>query len=185
MLEPLGMQQVEAELAGMAERGVAEVVAEGDGLGQVLVEPQADRHGPGDLRHLEHMGQAGAVMVAGRGEEDLGLVLEPPEGLGMDDPVPVALKGGAQDRREKGRHTASGGRNTKRRRPGQVRSRKQRRRYSFLPAAPPRPCCPPTRPPDRSISGLGAHPPDGRKNVEATGGLHRQWTAAGIRRGSR
>ena len=96
MLEAARMQFVEAELAGVAERRVPQIVAQGDGLGQVLVEPQADRHGAGDLRHLEHMGEPGAVVVAGRGEEHLGLVLEPPEGLGMDDPVPVALEVGAQ-----------------------------------------------------------------------------------------
>src|SRR5687768_14761262 len=38
------------------------------------------------------MCQAGAVMVAGGGEKDLRLVLEPPEGLAVDDPIAVVLK---------------------------------------------------------------------------------------------
>src|SRR5206468_4621873 len=37
-----------------------------------------------------------AVVVALRVDEDLRLPLEPPEGLGMDDPVAVALKRGSQ-----------------------------------------------------------------------------------------
>ena len=80
----------------MAKGRVPEIVAQGDGLGQVLVEPQADRHGAGDLRDLQHMGQSGAVMIAGRGEKDLGLVLEPAKGLGVDDTVAVTLEHGPQ-----------------------------------------------------------------------------------------
>jgi len=34
-------------------------------------------------------------MVPRRRDKNLGLVLEPPESLGMDDPVAVALKSGA------------------------------------------------------------------------------------------
>ena len=49
-----------------------------------------------DGRHLERVGQAGAVVVAGRGDEDLGLVLQPPERGGVEDPVAVALEGGAE-----------------------------------------------------------------------------------------
>jgi hypothetical protein len=38
------------------------------------------------------MRQAGAVMVAGRGQENLGLMLQAPEGFRMDYPVPVSLE---------------------------------------------------------------------------------------------
>ena len=41
------------------------------------------------------MGHAGAVVVPLRLQKDLGLVLEPPEGLGVDDPVDVPLEAGA------------------------------------------------------------------------------------------
>ena len=38
-------------------------------------------------------------MVAGRVDEDLRLVHQPPEGLGVDDPVAVALEGRPQQAR--------------------------------------------------------------------------------------
>jgi hypothetical protein len=38
------------------------------------------------------MGQPDPVMIAFRGKEDLRFVRQPPEGLGVDDPVPVLLE---------------------------------------------------------------------------------------------
>ena len=66
-------------------------MSHGGGLHQVLVEAQSPGDGPADLADFQRMGQPGAVVVPLRGEKDLGLVLEPPKGLGMDDPVPVPL----------------------------------------------------------------------------------------------
>ena len=83
---------VERLLAGVAERRMAEVVAERDRLGQVLVQPERPRHGPRDPRHLEGVGHARAEVVALGGDEHLRLVLEAAEGLGVDDPVAVALE---------------------------------------------------------------------------------------------
>ena len=85
-----------AVLAGVPERRVAEVVAEPDRLGQVLVEPQRARDGARDPRRLERVGEPRAVVIALGRDEDLRLVLEPPERLGVDDPVAVALERGAQ-----------------------------------------------------------------------------------------
>ena len=75
---------------------MAEVVAEPDRLDEVLVEPQRARHAAGDAGRLERVGQARAVVVAFGGDEDLGLVHEPAEGLGVNDAVAVALKGRAE-----------------------------------------------------------------------------------------
>ena len=79
--------------AQVAERCVAEVVPERDRLGEVLVQPQGPGGRPGDLGDLERVRQANAVVVPLRREEHLGLVLEAPERLGVDDPVAVALVG--------------------------------------------------------------------------------------------
>jgi hypothetical protein len=89
----LAHARVENALADVAERRVAEVVAERDGLGQVLVEAQRPRNGPRDHAGLERVRQPGPVVVALGRDEDLRLVLEPPEGLRVDDPVAVALEG--------------------------------------------------------------------------------------------
>ena len=79
-------------LAGMAERRVAEVVSEAQGLGQVLVQAQRPGHGPPDLRDLDRMGQAHPEMVAVGGDEYLRLVAKAAKGNRMDDPVAVALE---------------------------------------------------------------------------------------------
>ncbi len=77
-------------LAGVAERRMAEVVGQRDGLGEVGVEAQRRGQRAGDLRHLQRVGQAGAEVVALVGHEDLGLLLQPAEGRGVDDAVAVA-----------------------------------------------------------------------------------------------
>ena len=74
----------------MAERRVAEVVGQRQRLGQVLVEPELAGQRAGDLGDFQRMGQPGAVVIALVEHEHLGLVLEPAEGGGMDDPVAVA-----------------------------------------------------------------------------------------------
>lgn len=71
---------------------MAQIVGQGNGLGEILVEPQGTSNGAGDLGNLDAVGQAGAEEVTLVIHEDLGLVLEPAEGRGMDDAVPVALE---------------------------------------------------------------------------------------------
>src|SRR5215204_505127 len=83
-------ETVERGLADVAERRVAQVVPERDRLGQVLVERERPRHVAGDAARLERVSQAGAVVIALRGDEHLRLVLEAPERLRVDDPVAVA-----------------------------------------------------------------------------------------------
>ncbi len=89
-------QRLQRILAGMAERRVAQIMGERHSFRQVLVEPQRTRDGARHLRHLDRMGQPGAEIIAFMFHEDLRLVLEPPKGRGMDDPVTVALKGRAK-----------------------------------------------------------------------------------------
>ena len=94
--EAARQDRVQTFLAGVTERGVSQVVREGNGLRQIGVEAQGARHRSGDLRDLQAVGQPGAEVVALRRHEDLGLLLEAPEGVGMDDPVAVALVISAQ-----------------------------------------------------------------------------------------
>ena len=90
-----GEAPIERALAGMAERRMAEVVAERERLGQILVEPERAGERAGDLGHLQRVGQPGAEMVALVEHEHLGLVGEPAERGGMDDAVAVAAEGAA------------------------------------------------------------------------------------------
>ena len=80
----------------MPERRVADVVREAQRLGQVLVEPERARDHAADLRDLEAVGQPDAEVVAVGRDEDLRLAGEAAERDRMDDPVAVALEGGAR-----------------------------------------------------------------------------------------
>ena len=73
-----------------------QVVAQGHGLGQVLIQPQCPGDGPGDLAHLKGVGQPGAVMIPLRGEEHLGFLLQAAKRLAVQNAVPVPLILGAQ-----------------------------------------------------------------------------------------
>ena len=86
----------QSHLPGMAEGRVPQVVTQGGGFGQILIQAQGPGHGAGDLGDLQRVGQAGAVMIPHRRQEHLGLVHQPPEGLTVDDPVPIPLVLGAQ-----------------------------------------------------------------------------------------
>jgi hypothetical protein len=65
------MQFVQRHLAGMAKRGMAKIVAQGNGLGEWFVEAQCRRYGAGNLRYFQDMGKPGAVVIAGGGEKYL------------------------------------------------------------------------------------------------------------------
>ena len=95
MLEAALVDLVQRPLSGVAEGRVPQIVPQGDGLRQILVEPQGPGHRPRKPRHLQGVGQAGAVVIPLRLEEDLGLVLEAAKGLGVGDPVNIPLEAGA------------------------------------------------------------------------------------------
>ncbi len=86
---------VQLVLARMAEGRMAQVVGEGDGLGQIVVQAQGLGDRAGHLSHLQRVGQAGAEMVAFVRHEDLGLLLQAAKGRAMDDAVAVAGEGRA------------------------------------------------------------------------------------------
>ncbi|MGY2936177.1 hypothetical protein ACVWZ6_005779 [Bradyrhizobium sp. GM6.1] len=83
---------VQRPLAGVPERRMAEIVGERQGFREVLVQPELPGQRAGDLRHLQRMGQPGAVVVALVEHEHLGLVFQPAERGGMDHPVAIPSK---------------------------------------------------------------------------------------------
>ncbi len=95
-VEALAQARIQHGLADVAERRVAEVVPEADRLREVLVEPQRARDRARDLRDLDRVREPRAVVVALGRDEDLRLVLQAPEGLGVHDPVAIALQRRAQ-----------------------------------------------------------------------------------------
>ena len=76
----------------MAEGRVAQVVGQGNRLGQVLVEPQRPGDGAADGGHFNRVGQPGTEVVARAVEEHLRLVFQAAEGARVDDPRAVALE---------------------------------------------------------------------------------------------
>ena len=88
--------------ARMAERRVTNVMCQTQGLGQILVQPQRARDHPADLRHLQRVREANAVVIAIGRDEHLRFRPQPPKGNRMNDPVAVTLiiaAGAARDRR--------------------------------------------------------------------------------------
>ena len=83
---------VKRVLARVAKGRMPQVVAHGNGLGEVLVQPQRPRQRARHLRNLQCMCQARAVMIALRRKKHLRLALQAPEGLAVQNPVPVALE---------------------------------------------------------------------------------------------
>jgi len=83
-----------------AGQGTVDVAT--SGLGQILVDSEAARERASDLGDLQAVSETGAVVIALVIDEDLGLVVEPPEGGGMQDAVAVAGEGGARGTRRLG-----------------------------------------------------------------------------------
>ena len=93
--EGLAQALGQGHLSRMAEGGMAQVVAHGNGLRQVLVEAQGPGNGAGDPGDLQGMGHAGAVVVSLRLQKDLGLVHQAAKGLAVHNSVNVPLVAGA------------------------------------------------------------------------------------------
>jgi hypothetical protein len=87
---------VQCALAGVAEGRVADVVNEGESLGEVFVEAELAGAGAGDLRDLDGVSEAAAEVVGGTAGEDLRLTSETAEGARLHDAFAVALKGSAK-----------------------------------------------------------------------------------------
>src|SRR5690606_5310153 len=79
-------------LARMTEGRMAEIVHQSDALGEILIELQRAGERTGDLRHLDRMCQARAIVVAVGGDKNLRLVLQATEGRRVDDTVAVSLE---------------------------------------------------------------------------------------------
>ena len=89
--EAILQEMIQRPFSDMAERGVPEIMPQGDGLCQILVQAQGTGQRPRHLGHLEGMGQAGAIVIPLGREKDLGFKLQAAKGLAVNDPVPVPL----------------------------------------------------------------------------------------------
>jgi iron-sulfur cluster assembly protein len=84
---------------GMAEGGMAKIVAKGEGLGEVFVEPERSGNRAGDLGDFQRMGQPCAEMIALMSHKNLGFLLQAPKSCRVDYAVPVTLERRAGRRR--------------------------------------------------------------------------------------
>ena len=103
-----GQASRQGGLARMAEGGMPQVMAERDGLRQVLVEPERAGYGARYLRNLKGMGKPRAEMIAFGGQEHLGFVRQAAEALAMQDLIAIALEFGSQEIRLARARTALG-----------------------------------------------------------------------------
>jgi hypothetical protein len=65
---------VQGILTSMAKWGMAQVMGQGNGFDQILVQLQGTRHRSAQLRHFQRVGQAGPKQIALVVQEDLGFV---------------------------------------------------------------------------------------------------------------
>ena len=87
--------RVERALACVAERRMADIVDQREGLAKVFVEVERLCDRAGDLRDLESVRQPAAEMVGRTVGKDLGLARHAPEGAGVGDASAIALERGA------------------------------------------------------------------------------------------
>ena len=87
----VGHQGVECFLADMAEGRMADVVGQGNRLGQCGVQTEGAGHRTCQQGHLDRVRKAGSEMIPFVVREHLRLVLEAAKGARVNDPVPVAL----------------------------------------------------------------------------------------------
>jgi hypothetical protein len=94
MSESFAAELVQDILTDVPERGMSQVMAQGNCLGQILIQIESTAYGAGYLGNLQGMCEPGYVMVPLRSNEDLCLVFEATESFGVDDTVTVTLKCG-------------------------------------------------------------------------------------------
>jgi len=87
---------IQGILPGMPKRRMTQVVSQGDGLCQILIETERFGDRSCNLRNLKGMRQSGPVMIAHWNEKDLGFMFQSPEGLGMNNSISVVLEGGSE-----------------------------------------------------------------------------------------
>ncbi len=87
-------RDIEGFFSGVAERGMPDVVGEGEGLSEFAIEAEGLCDGGGDLGDFKCVGQAAAGVVAGeiacQPGEDLGFSGEAPEGAGVKNAGGIA-----------------------------------------------------------------------------------------------
>jgi hypothetical protein len=83
---------VESLFHRTTERGMPEVAGEGDGFSQVLIERKGTAEGAGEGGDFNRVSKAGADMIPGAVEGDLGFVFEATEGGTVNDAFAVPLE---------------------------------------------------------------------------------------------
>ena len=86
---------IERFFASVTERRVAQIMRQRQRFREILVQRQRPGDRARDLRDLQAVRQAGSIVIALVIDENLGLVLQPAECAGVNDPVPVALVNGS------------------------------------------------------------------------------------------
>jgi len=80
----------------MAKGGMSNIVAKGNGFGEVFIETEGTGNGSGDLGDFKGMSESCAKGVAGGGKKDLCFVLEAAECLAVDDTISISHEFGTE-----------------------------------------------------------------------------------------
>ena len=81
-------------LASMAKWGVTEIVPERDRFDEIFVELKGAGDRAGYLHDFQRVRETGSIVIRGRRNEDLRLVHQAAETLGVEDTITVPREGG-------------------------------------------------------------------------------------------
>lgn len=87
---------IERTFTGVTKWGMTKVVGQRNCFGQVLVDPKCPRNAARNLRDLQTMGEARAVVIAFMKNENLRLVIQAAESRRMQYPVAIARIGSTE-----------------------------------------------------------------------------------------
>src|SRR6185503_12620700 len=80
----------------MAKGRMAQIMSQGNCLGQVFIQGESARNCPADRSYFDRMSQPGPQMIAGAIQENLRLIFQSPKRARVDDARPVPLKFGPE-----------------------------------------------------------------------------------------
>jgi hypothetical protein len=95
-MESIRVKLVQHTLSNMAKGRMPQVMGQGNGFGQVFVQPKGSGDGAGHLGDFQSVGQPGAVVIPNGGEKNLGLMLQAAERLAVNNAIAISLEGGSQ-----------------------------------------------------------------------------------------
>ena len=83
---------IQSLFSGVTKRCMSQIMAQRNGLHQILIQSESLGNGTGNLRNLQCMSETVSVMISLRRQKNLSLILQSAKRLTVKNPVSVPLK---------------------------------------------------------------------------------------------